>query len=189
MAARPAPRQGRPGGPGRPAPADHERLRGAAAGSKSARPATRPIGPFPSLWAAACGGVAAGFVGLILTKVFWPGSTDLTGVPQPWAFLFFLLYLIECVSFGIGLVFLFRGRARMPLRGRGRRLTTAAHLAVAYLLMAWWPQDNLYRLAAKQDWPRQAALVYTFNIPLMIAGVVVAAYVIAKPPKPFDVDD
>lgn len=55
--------------------------------------------------------------------------------------------------------------------------------------MAWWPQDNLYRLAAKQDWPRQAALVYTFNIPLMIAGVVVAAYVIAKPPKPFDVDD
>lgn len=159
------------------------------AGSKSARPAARPIGPFPSLWAAACGGVAAGFVGLILTKVFWPGSTDLTGVPQPWAFLFFLLYLIECVSFGIGLVFLLRGRARMRLRGRGRRLTTAAHLAVAYLLMAWWPQDNLYRLAAKQDWPRQAALVYTFNIPLMIAGVVVAAYVIAKPPKPFDVDD
>ncbi|MEU9252984.1 AMP-binding protein [Streptomyces sp. NPDC048270] len=159
------------------------------AGSKSGRPAVRPAGPFPSRWAAACGGLGAGFVGLVLTKVFWPGSTDLTGVPQPWAFLFLVLYLVECAAFGIGLVFLFAGRARMPRRGRGRRLTGSAHLAVAYLLMAWWPQDNLYRLAAKQDWPRQAALVYTFNIPLMIAAAVVAAYVVAKPPDPFDFDD
>ncbi|MFE3555231.1 AMP-binding protein [Streptomyces sp. NPDC059193] len=159
------------------------------AGSKSVRPAAGPTGPFPGFWAAGCGGLAVGLAGLILTKVFWPGSTDLTGVPQPWAFLFFLLYLFECVSFGIGLVFLLGGRARMPRRGRGRRLTSAAHLAVAYLLMAWWPQDNFYRLAAKQDWPRQAALVYTFNIPLMIAAAVVAAYVVAKPPNPFDFDD
>ncbi|MEU9143826.1 AMP-binding protein [Streptomyces sp. NPDC048349] len=162
------------------------------AGSKSGRPAAGPAGPtgpFPASWAAGCAGLAMGFVGLILTKVFWPGSTDLTGVPQPWAFLFFLLYVTECVAFGIGLLFLFRGRARMPRRGRGRGLTAAAHLAVSYLLLAWWPQDNLYRLAAKQNWPRQAALVYTFNIPLMIAGVVVAAYVIAKPPNPFDFDE
>lgn len=159
------------------------------AGSKSVRPAAGPTGPFPASWAAGCGGFALGFLALILTNLFWPGSTDLTGVPQPWAFLFFLLYLFECLAFGVGLVFLFGGRARMPRRGRGRRLTAAAHLAVAYLLLAWWPQDNLYRLAAKQDWPRQAALVYTFNIPLMIAGVIVAAYVIAKPPNPFDFDD
>ncbi|HZX37397.1 MAG TPA: hypothetical protein VFF37_03500, partial [Streptomyces sp.] len=63
-------------------------------------------------------------------------------------------------------------------RGRPRGLTTAAHLAIVWLLASWWPQDNLYRLAAKQDWPRQAALVYTFNVPLMIAAGVVAAWAV-----------
>ncbi|MEU9085903.1 AMP-binding protein [Streptomyces sp. NPDC048357] len=143
----------------------------------------------PASCAGGCGGVGLGFVALILTNLFWPGSTDLTGVPQPWAFLFFVLYLFECAAFGVGVVFLFGGRARMRSRGRGRRITAAAHLAVSYLLLAWWPQDNLYRLAAKQDWPRQAALVYTFNIPLMIAGAIVAAYLVAKPADPFDFDE
>ncbi|MFJ6048468.1 AMP-binding protein [Streptomyces sp. NPDC092307] len=139
--------------------------------------------------AAGCGGLGLGLVALILTNVLWPGSTDLTAVPQPWAFLFTLLYLFECVAFGVGLVFLFGGRARMLRQRRGHSLTVAAHLAVSYLLLSWWPQDNLYRLAAKQDWPRQAALVYAFNIPLMIAGAVVAAYVVSKPADPFDFHD
>ncbi|MCX5192678.1 AMP-binding protein [Streptomyces sp. NBC_00249] len=125
----------------------------------------------------------------VLTGVFWPGSTDLTGVPQPWAFLFFVLYVFEVAAFAAGVVFLLGGRRLMPRRGRGRALTRAAHLAVAYLLLAWWPQDNFYRLAAKQDWPRQAALVYAFNIPLMIAGMVVAFYVTRKPSTPFDFDN
>uniref|UniRef100_A0AAU2K055 AMP-binding protein n=1 Tax=Streptomyces sp. NBC_00049 TaxID=2903617 RepID=A0AAU2K055_9ACTN len=139
--------------------------------------------------AGGCGGIVLGFVAMLLTFFIWPGSTDLTGVPQPWAFLFSVLYLVECFTFGAGVVFLLRGRAWMRHHRRGHTLTTAAHLAVAYLLLAWWPQDNFYRLAAKQDWPRQAALVYTFNIPLMIAGLIVAAYVVSKPSDPFDFDD
>ncbi|MFE9933797.1 AMP-binding protein [Streptomyces sp. NPDC005533] len=151
--------------------------------------AAQPGEPLPASCAGGCGGVGLGFVAFILTNLLWPGSTDLTGVPQPWAFLFTLLYLFECAAFGVGVVFLFGGRARMRSRGRGRRITAAAHVAVSYLLLAWWPQDNLYRLAAKQDWPRQAALVYTFNIPLMIAGAVVAAYLVTKPADPFDFDE
>ncbi|QES58366.1 hypothetical protein DEJ51_33030 [Streptomyces venezuelae] len=143
----------------------------------------------PAGCAAGCGGVGLGLVAVILTNLLWPGSTDLTGVPQPWAFLFSLLYLFECAAFGVGVVFLFGGRARMLRQRRGPSLTAAAHLAVSYLLLSWWPQDNLYRLAAKQDWPRQAALVYAFNVPLMIAGVVVAAYVVSKPADPFDFHD
>ncbi|MFD7909964.1 AMP-binding protein [Streptomyces sp. NPDC059752] len=160
------------------------------AGSKSGKyGAAAGKSETPAGCAAGCGGVGLGFVALILTNFLWPGSTDLTGVPQPWAFLFFVLYLFECVAFGIGVVFLFGGRARMLRQRRGPSLTVAAHLAVSYLLLSWWPQDNFYRLAAKQDWPRQAALVYAFNIPLMIAGVVVAAYVVSKPADPFDFHD
>ncbi|MFJ6760397.1 AMP-binding protein [Streptomyces sp. NPDC091273] len=158
-------------------------------GSRSGKYGGAPAGEGLPASCAGCGGVVLGFVALILTNLLWPGSTDLSGVPQPWASLFAVLYLFECAAFGIGVVFLFGGRARMRSRGRGRRITAAAHVAVSYLLLAWWPQDNLYRLAAKQDWPRQAALVYTFNIPLMIAGAVVAAYLVAKPADPFDFDE
>ncbi|MGW8781716.1 AMP-binding protein [Streptomyces sp. NPDC055796] len=132
--------------------------------------------------------VGTGLFFLLLSKIFWPGSTDLGGVPNPWAFLFFVLYLFEGASFAAGLLFLFGGRAMMLRHGPGGSpgLTTAAHLAVAYLLIAWWPQDNFYRLAAKHDWPVQAALVYVFNIPLMIAAVVLAFHVTRKPSSPFD---
>ncbi|CAM5658045.1 hypothetical protein SAVIM338S_06698 [Streptomyces avidinii] len=126
---------------------------------------------------------------LILAKILWPGSTDLVGVPNPYATLFFLLYLAEAWAFAAGLLFLFAGRSRMRRHGRrGPRVTAAAHLAIVYLLAAWWPQDNFYRLAAKQDWPLQAALVYAFNIPLMIAAGTVALYVSRPPVSAFDFD-
>ncbi|GLX17190.1 AMP-binding protein [Streptomyces lavendulae] len=136
-----------------------------------------------------CGAPLLGLLALAFTSVIWPGSTDLTGVPNPWAALFWILYLCESLAFGAGVVFLFSGRGPMLAQRRGRGITTAAHLAIAYLLIAWWPQDNLYRLAAKQDWPRQAALVYAFNVPLMIAALVVAIYATRKPVSPFDFDD
>ncbi|MDG5804965.1 AMP-binding protein [Streptomyces ossamyceticus] len=117
----------------------------------------------------------------ILTDVLWPGSTDLTYVPTPWSWLFRGLYAAELLAFGVGLAFLIAGRPLMRRQGRSGGLTTAAHLAVVWLLVSWWPQDNFYRLAAKNDWERQAALVYAFNVPLMVAAVVVAVYVTRRP--------
>ncbi|WP_371619260.1 AMP-binding protein [Streptomyces sp. NBC_00454] len=125
---------------------------------------------------------------VLLTDVFWPGSTDLTGVPDPYAFLFFVLYLFEATAFAAGVLFLCMGRSRMRRQGRGPLITNAAHLAVCYLLAAWWPQDNFYRLAAKQDWQLQASLVYTFNVPLMIAAAIVVLYVTQPPRSAFDFD-
>ncbi|GAA5137236.1 AMP-binding protein [Pseudonocardia adelaidensis] len=114
---------------------------------------------------------------LVLTGVLWPGSTDLAAVPQPWAALFGVLYLVEVLAFAVGVGFLLFGRARMLREGRSPVLTTLAHLSIVWLLVSWWPQDNSYRLAAKNDWPQQAALVYTFNVTLMIAAVIVMIFV------------
>ncbi|MGW7140830.1 AMP-binding protein [Streptomyces xanthophaeus] len=161
---------------------------GAAGAGTGAGAGARDVEVFDTI-GVGCGAVVLGLLARLLTDVIWPGSTDLSGVPNPWAFLFGLLYLFECVAFGLGVLFLFSGRSRMLGRGAGRRLTTAAHLAVVYLLVSWWPQDNLYRLAAKQDWPRQAALVYTFNVPLMVAAAVLAFYVSRKRTSAFDFDD
>ncbi|MER5728178.1 AMP-binding protein [Streptomyces sp. NPDC002138] len=141
-------------------------------------------GEVPLSCGVGCGALLIGMLALSLTGVLWPGSTDLTGVPDGYADLFTGLYVCEWLSFGLGVMVLLGGRPRMLRQGRGRALTTAAHLALVYLLVSWWPQDNFYRLAAKRDWPRQAALVYAFNIPLMIAAAVLAVYATRTPPAP-----
>jgi len=154
--------------------------------------------PLPPLSAAAVGkhgATAAGLTGravgafllvmvgmaaaLLLTDHLWPGSTDLGGVPSPWAGLFRALYVAECLSFGIGVAFLLLGRMPLARLGRPGGWTGLAHLAIVWLLAAWWPQDNLYRLAAKTDLPRQAALVYGFNVTLMLAAAVLAAFAVS----------
>ncbi|MCX4529768.1 MULTISPECIES: AMP-binding protein [unclassified Streptomyces] len=170
-------------------PVDVARGRGKGAGKYTSPPADPTVLVLIGIFWGAVAAVAAGFLFFILSKIFWPGATDLAGVPSPWAFLFFVLYLFEGAAFAAGIAFLVWGRAPMRRQGRPPGATTAAHLAAVYLLVAWWPQDNFYRLAAKQDWPVQAALVYTFNIPLMIAGAVVAYYLTLKPVSPFDFDD
>jgi hypothetical protein len=124
--------------------------------------------PFPT--------VIFGFLAYVMTDVFWPGSTDLSIVPQPYAFLFGLLYVIECLAFGLGVGFLFMGRKRLRRMGRPAGLTTLTHLAVVWLLVSWWPQDNSYRLTAKTDWNSQAWLVYVFNVTLMLAAATVVVF-------------
>jgi hypothetical protein len=137
--------------------------------------------PFGGVWGDWSLGVVMAFVTVVfaflaflLTNAFWPGSTDLSIVPQPYAFFFGLLYVFEWLAFGLGVAFLFLGRQRLRRMGRTRGLTTLTHLAIVWLLVSWWPQDNSYRLTAKTDWASQAWLVYVFNVLLMIcAGVVV----------------
>ncbi|MEV4223169.1 hypothetical protein [Nonomuraea sp. NPDC049725] len=131
--------------------------------------------------AMAISAAVAAVAAYLLTDVLWPYSTDLSAVPPPWAGLFAVLYLVECAAFGLGVAFLLSGRTLLARLDRPPGVSAAAHLAITWLLAAWWPQDNFYRLAAKTDWPLQAALVYGFNVTLMIAAAVVVAFVAARP--------
>lgn len=156
--------------------------RRSASGPVSGKGGGAALGPDGFLYGVGCAMLVVAFpLAAILTDVFWPGSTDLSQVPAPWSWLFRGLYAAELLAFSVGLAFLFAGRPLMRRQGRSGGLTTAAHLAVVWLLVSWWPQDNFYRLAAKNDWERQAALVYAFNVPLMIAAAVVAVYVTRRP--------
>src|SRR5262249_53111221 len=111
-------------------------------------------------------------VALFLNGVLWPTSTDTSAVPQPWAFWFHVLYGCEAIAFGMGVTFLIKGWWTVARLGRARVRSHVAHLATVWLLAAWWPQDNLYRVSSRTDWPRQAALVYGFNVTLIIAAAV-----------------
>ncbi|RKN13925.1 hypothetical protein D7318_30205 [Streptomyces radicis] len=133
--------------------------------------------------------VIAAVFAAIATDAIWPGSTDLTGVPGPWRQLFRALYVAEWAAFGAGVAFLLSGWPLLARQGKPLSLTVAAHVSLVWLMASWWPQDNAYRLAAKDDWPQQALLVYVFNVPLMIAAVVVAVFAVWRPPWRRDEED
>ncbi|MFF2554864.1 hypothetical protein ACFVUS_27940 [Nocardia sp. NPDC058058] len=118
---------------------------------------------------------------LAFTGTLWPGSTDLALVPTPWSWWFRGLYAAEVISFGAGVAFVLLAWPAMARLGRPLGRTLLAFVAIAWLLLAWWPQDNFYRLTAKNDWPRQAALVYGFNVTLMLAALAVVAFVVSAP--------
>ncbi|WP_406208767.1 amino acid adenylation domain-containing protein [Kitasatospora sp. NBC_01560] len=117
----------------------------------------------------------------LLTDTFWPGSTDLSAVPDRYAFWFHVLYVFEWLSFGLGVAFLLAGPAVIARHGRPIGLSVAATVSVFWLLAAWWPQDNLYRTASATDWPRQVALVYVFNVALMVAAAVLVRFLVWRP--------
>ncbi|MFD5464667.1 AMP-binding protein [Kitasatospora sp. NPDC127059] len=125
--------------------------------------------------------VVATVLSRALTDDFFPGSTDLSGVPGTYHFWFGLLYFCECAAFGGGLAFLLLGLPSVLRQGRSLRLSLLTHLSVSWLLANWWLQDNLYRLTAATDWPRETTMVYVFNIPLMLAAVIVVTFLLSKP--------
>lgn len=79
-------------------------LPGQAAGGKGA---LSDFGgaPFGVLMMPLAGVIAVALVAFLMTHIFWPGSTDLSVVPQPFAGLFTGLYVAECLSFGLGISF------------------------------------------------------------------------------------
>ncbi|MFE6498554.1 amino acid adenylation domain-containing protein [Kitasatospora sp. NPDC057738] len=117
-----------------------------------------------------------------MTDVLFPGSTDLTGVPSPYSGWFRLLYLCENLAFGAGLVWFGAGFEAVLRQGRPVRLSALAHLAITWLLVNWWPQDNLYRLTKATDWLRETVMVFAFNVPLMLAALVLIRFMLWQPP-------
>ncbi|MFI9274378.1 AMP-binding protein [Kitasatospora sp. NPDC052896] len=153
-----------------------------AVAPKSTPSATTPPGPGRPAWAATTGLFA--LAAFLLTGVLWPRSTALGGVPDPWATGYRGLHLAEYLAFGLGMAVLLLGRPRLAGLGRSPGRTTAAHLALSWLLIAWWPQDNCYRTTSADDWVAETALVYLFNVTLVLAAAVLLAFLLAPDERP-----
>ncbi|GAA1079525.1 amino acid adenylation domain-containing protein [Kitasatospora arboriphila] len=124
--------------------------------------------------------VFAFFGSASLTSTLWPGSTDLSAVPGSYTLAFSVLYGAEWLGFALGTAFLLFGHPAVARLGRGPVLTRFTHLAIVWLLAAWWPQDNMYRLTNPTDWGRQAFMVYTFNVTLIVAAAIVGSFMFAQ---------
>src|SRR5712692_2113264 len=121
------------------------------------------------MWVGITLGAAA--VTLGLGRTIWP---DPAGGPRPPRGLlpFFIgLGIAESILFGLGIAFIVFGsgiiaRSRQPLW-----LTYAAYAAIAWLLVSWWPHDNLHRITVAGNWVGLLRIDYGFHVTLMAAAV------------------
>lgn len=107
---------------------------------------------------------------------FWAPPPDFptpTGAQLP---LFMLLGIFEAVAFGLGISFLIFGYPLIKaIAPASTTLTTAAHLAIAWLLINWWPHDSLH-IFNGIALNGLLAIEYTFHVTLIVAGVVLAYF-------------
>ncbi len=101
----------------------------------------------------------------LLTRVIWP---DLPDMPQPSPTLlpFFIIYsFIDSLAFGVGMAYLIlfwkKGQENLPV-----------FLALVWLLISWWPHDNLHRVTPEGDYLMLAKLEYGFHFTLIVAGFI-----------------
>jgi len=120
--------------------------------------------------------VAAALVSLGLGRTIWPAPAG--GLQPPASLLpfFVVLSLAESILFGLGIAFIVFGfgmvaRSRQPLW-----LTYAAYGAIAWLLVSWWPHDNLHRVTLAGNWNGLLGIEYGFHLTLMASAVVLAVF-------------
>jgi hypothetical protein len=121
--------------------------------------------------------IAAAIASFLLTRVIWP---DLPSMAAPTAgqMPFFIgMNIIECLSFGIGLSFLFYGWKFIRGRSTGDWLV---FLAVTWGLVSWWPHDSLHRVSTEGDYNRLLHLEYGFHATLMICAIITASFLWKK---------
>jgi hypothetical protein len=117
-------------------------------------------------------------ISFLLTRVIWP---DAPGAPQPSPGLlpfYIIVGLVESLAFGLGVAFLIFGGRMMSSFGQGRGLTLLTYLSIGWLLVNWWPHDNLHRVVGF-DFPRLIWIEYGFHVTLIAAAACVAYFFVA----------
>jgi hypothetical protein len=128
-----------------------------------------------SKYSAAAVTLAVSAAAFLATFAIWPNPPGALQPPPTLLPFFAVLSIIECLAFGLGVTFLVFGGARLAAFGQGRRLTILAYVSTAWLLVNWWPHDNLHRVTGFQ-WVGLLKIEYGFHVTLMVAGAVVAYF-------------
>jgi hypothetical protein len=110
---------------------------------------------------------------------FWRPSADFPQPTDAQLPLFILLNVAEALAFGFGISFLIFGYPLMQtILPASKRLTLAAHLSIAWLLFSWWPHDSLH-VANGLNLSGLLVIEYAFHVTLMVAGVILAYFLLA----------
>lgn len=112
-------------------------------------------------------------VSFALSPLLWhpnPTSPLPTAAQLPF---FILLSLAESIVFGLGIAFIVFG---WPLASKANtKLAKAAFVSIAWLLVSWWPHDNLH-MANGLDYDGLLQIEYGFHFTLMVSSVILAFF-------------
>lgn len=115
--------------------------------------------------------ILVGIPAFLLGPVIWPPSPDIHPTQAQMPYLM-VLSAIEALVFGFGIAFILFGRrlVRRVARGRGRA-AGAMYGSLAWLLISWWPHDNLHIHNALYL-NGLIAIEYAFHFTVILAGLV-----------------
>lgn len=120
---------------------------------------------------------AAGTIAALgLGRVVWPDPAGAPTPPEDLMPLFVVLSVLEALLFGAGLAFAVFGFAPLRRMAAGAVLTWGAYLGITFMLISWWPHDNLHRVLDHADFAGLAWIEYLFHVPLMAAAATVAVF-------------
>jgi uncharacterized membrane protein len=80
--------------------------------------------------------------------------------------------VVEAVIFGFGIAWLAFGRQVMA-DGPG---AGAAHIAVGWALVSWFPHGSFHQSITHDNWAGLAAIEYGFHLTMLVAGLIVARH-------------
>lgn len=117
-----------------------------------------------------------GVLAFPLGPVLWPNAPGMPA-PSPMQFPFFVvLVAIESLLLGAGVAFLVLGWSRMRARtGEDRTGALLQFLSLGWLLVSWWPHDNLHRHVG-EEYTGLLGIEYGFHVTLILASLILAYY-------------
>lgn len=124
--------------------------------------------------------IAVGVIGTVaamaLGRVIWP---DPAGAPTPSGDLmpfFIIISAAEAVAFGGGLAFIIVGLPLLRRLAQPKGLAAAAYVAIIFMLLSWWPHDNLHRVLSHADFMGLIRIEYAFHLTSIIAAAIVGLF-------------
>jgi hypothetical protein len=121
--------------------------------------------------------VPLAIVTFLLGRVIWPDLSDMAMPTVTQLPFFIFLSALESLSFGLGVAFAMFGWPYLrSVAGQGRTLRRMAFFAITWLLVSWWPHDNMHRVNGMGDFAGLLRIEYLFHFTLMIAGFVLAVF-------------
>ena len=113
-----------------------------------------------------------GIAALALSKVIWPIPSSMPHPTDSQLPFFIFLSLVESLLFGLGVAFIVFAWPLVASKGRDDKL---AFIALAWMLVSWWPHDNLHQMVG-MDFGGLLYIEYGFHLTLIIASLILANY-------------
>lgn len=112
-----------------------------------------------------------------LGKLIWPAKPMQTPATDTQVLGFIAFTIVSAIVFGLGVSFLTQGYGLVRRITTSRRDAILAYASIGWILVSWFPHDNLHMAVGDQP-GGILALLWGFHVTLMIAGLGLAFVVL-----------